>query len=226
MSKTIALDIGHNTRFDTGAVGIRNEDELNLLVGSRVLEKLRGCNINVVDCTPKSSSSLTNSLQTRCNIANSNNADIFISIHHNACPGGHGSEGLCIKGGIAERTGIAILEELSSLGLRNRGIKERRDLYVIKHTVMPALIVECAFVDSPKDMNDYDPIRVGDAIFKGIVRALGLSQAVTEEFYVVNPGDTLFGIARKFNTTVERLVALNGIKDRNLIKVGQKIRTV
>jgi len=38
--------------------------------------------------------------------------------------------------------------------------------------------------------------------------------------YVVRTGDTLFTIAQKFNTTVERLIALNNITDPNMILVG------
>ncbi|WP_073165239.1 BsuPI-related putative proteinase inhibitor [Desulfofundulus australicus] len=38
--------------------------------------------------------------------------------------------------------------------------------------------------------------------------------------YVVQPGDTLASIARRFNTTVERLVALNNISDPDRIDVG------
>lgn len=39
--------------------------------------------------------------------------------------------------------------------------------------------------------------------------------------YTVKKGDTLSAIARKHNTTVEALVASNGIKNKNLIYVGQ-----
>lgn len=38
--------------------------------------------------------------------------------------------------------------------------------------------------------------------------------------YVVRTGDTLFTIAQRFNTTVESLVALNNIRDPNMILVG------
>ncbi len=41
--------------------------------------------------------------------------------------------------------------------------------------------------------------------------------------YVVQRGDTLSGIARKFNTTVAALVAANQIANPSLIRVGQKI---
>jgi murein DD-endopeptidase MepM/ murein hydrolase activator NlpD len=41
--------------------------------------------------------------------------------------------------------------------------------------------------------------------------------------YEVQPGDTLFTIAQRFGTTVEALVATNGIEDPSLINVGQKL---
>lgn len=46
----------------------------------------------------------------------------------------------------------------------------------------------------------------------------------TDNYYVVKPGDTLSAIARKYNTTVDELVALNNIDDPNLIYVGDKIK--
>lgn len=44
--------------------------------------------------------------------------------------------------------------------------------------------------------------------------------------FIINvvSGDTLCKIASKFNTTIDRLVDLNGIKNKNLIYVGQDIR--
>ena len=42
--------------------------------------------------------------------------------------------------------------------------------------------------------------------------------------YTVKRGDTLSGIARRYKTTVAKLVKDNGIKNANLIYVGQKIK--
>ena len=39
----------------------------------------------------------------------------------------------------------------------------------------------------------------------------------------VRSGYTLSAIARKYNTTVSQLVNLNGIKNANAIRVGQKL---
>ncbi|NFO15536.1 LysM peptidoglycan-binding domain-containing protein [Clostridium botulinum] len=226
---TLAIDIGHNINFDGGAVGIRKEDELNKLVGEELINKFKFTNINVINCTPYNAVSLHDSLNQRTFAANKGKADFFISIHHNS-GGGRGSETLCLTGGIAEKVGNSVLNELSSIGFYNREVKDRRDLFVINQTVMPALLIECAFCDSANDMNGYTPESVASAIFKGICSVfdiysnndVGFNE--NEVYYNVVKGDTLCKIASKFNTTVESLVDLNGIKDKNMIYVGQDIR--
>lgn len=45
-----------------------------------------------------------------------------------------------------------------------------------------------------------------------------------EVVYTVKSGDTLSGIAKKYNTTYQKLAAYNGIANPNLIRVGQKIK--
>lgn len=42
--------------------------------------------------------------------------------------------------------------------------------------------------------------------------------------HVVKAGETLSGIAKKYNTTVDALVKKNGIKDKNKIYVGQRLK--
>ncbi|NFG59886.1 LysM peptidoglycan-binding domain-containing protein [Clostridium botulinum] len=226
---TLAIDIGHNVNFDGGAVGIRKEDELNKLVGEALINKFKSTNINVINCTPYNAVSLHDSLNQRTFAANKGKADLFISIHHNS-GGGRGSEALCLTGGIAEKVGNYVLNELSNIGFYNRGVKDRRDLFVINQTVMPALLVECAFCDSENDMNGYNAESIANAIFKGICNVfdiysnndVGFNE--NQVYYNIVKGDTLFKIANKFNTTVEHLVELNGIKDKNMIYVGQDIR--
>ena len=43
----------------------------------------------------------------------------------------------------------------------------------------------------------------------------------TTEKYIVKKGDSLSAISKKFDVTVDTLVAYNGIKDKNMIYVGQ-----
>ena len=42
--------------------------------------------------------------------------------------------------------------------------------------------------------------------------------------YVVKKGDNLTNIAKRYNTTVDELIKLNNIKNKNLIYVGQKLK--
>lgn len=236
--KTVAIDIGHNVNFDIGAVGIRKEDELNKLVGEALIEKFRRAGINVVNCTPRNATSLYDSLNQRCIVANNSRADFFISIHHNA-GGGEGAEVLCYASGSAEEIGNSILSELARIGIRNRGVKIRRDLFVINRTRMKAILVECAFVDSERDMSNYDYNKVSEAIFQGVCNKFGIGvnndsvgdmnknsngSDIGEVYHTVVSGESLSEISNRYDVSVQRLVDMNDIKDKNLIFVGQKIR--
>lgn len=57
-----------------------------------------------------------------------------------------------------------------------------------------------------------------------IVQPVANSVNTSSETYTVVSGDTLSGIASRFNTTVDNLVALNGIVNPNLINIGQVIK--
>lgn len=52
----------------------------------------------------------------------------------------------------------------------------------------------------------------------------GLPSPSSDQYYVVQAGDTLSGIASRFGTTYQRLAQMNGIKNPNKIYKGQKIR--
>lgn len=181
------IDKGHNVQYDTGANGIRYEDTLNREVGDKVISKLRALGHAVVDCTPTSASSLNNSLWQRCNTANSNNVDQFISIHFNA-GGGRGTEVYAMSS-----TGRAmakkVLEQIVALGFVNRGVKDGSHLYVINNTNAPAILVECAFVDSTEDMRIYDAEKMANAITSGLTgQSVNVSPPTPS-----NPGNDFYG---------------------------------
>lgn len=48
------------------------------------------------------------------------------------------------------------------------------------------------------------------------------TQTPTEPTYIVKSGDTLYSIARKYNTTVSELISRNNLKTSNL-KIGQEL---
>ncbi|WP_027339781.1 L,D-transpeptidase family protein [Halonatronum saccharophilum] len=44
------------------------------------------------------------------------------------------------------------------------------------------------------------------------------------KYYTIQPGDTLYKIAKRFNTTIEEIIKINRISNKNLIHPGQKIK--
>ena len=63
-------------------------------------------------------------------------------------------------------------------------------------------------------------IRVGQRLKVSVKTT---SPPLVQTVYTVQRGDTLSAIARKYNTTVSQLVTLNGLKNANAIRVGQKL---
>lgn len=64
----------------------------------------------------------------------------------------------------------------------------------------------------------YDP----DEVQRGVNNYL--RNTAQPKYYTVQAGDNLTKIAQKFGTTVDKLVTLNSIPNRNLIYIGQKLR--
>lgn len=52
---------------------------------------------------------------------------------------------------------------------------------------------------------------------------IGAIPASAHGSYIVRPGDTLFGIAARFNVSISELATINGIYDVNAIYVGQSL---
>ncbi|MCX7861550.1 MAG: M23 family metallopeptidase [Bacteroidales bacterium] len=50
------------------------------------------------------------------------------------------------------------------------------------------------------------------------------SKSINSSVHIVQKGDTLYSIARRYGTTVKDLCALNGISENNILSIGQKIR--
>lgn len=57
-----------------------------------------------------------------------------------------------------------------------------------------------------------------------VVQEVQVKPATNDEVYTVKSGDTLSGIALKYNTTYQKLAEYNNISNPSIIYVGQKIR--
>lgn len=182
----IGIDLGHGCAYDGGAVGLIKEEEIINTVGNKVISKLRALGHNVIECRPSTASSTSNSLNKRCSTANNNNVELFVSIHANA-GGGVGTE-IYTYNAKQHSYAVNVLNNICSLGFRNRGIKSGNDLAVINGTRAEAMLIEICFVDTQSDVDLYrnNIENIADAIVKGLVGTTTHTQATTSHVQVNN----------------------------------------
>lgn len=148
MSKLICIDAGHGGS-DPGASGNGViEKNINLKIALRLGEILKQQGFSIL-FTRANDQFI--SLGERCQKANNNLADLFISIHVNSAanPNARGTETLCYsKNLIAEIIQKYLIDNLST---KDRGIKERPDLAVLNGTNMTAILIETAFLSNTED---------------------------------------------------------------------------
>lgn len=171
----LAIDIGHNCPPDTGASKFGNEDKMNRLIGEQLISKLAKAGIDVVDCRPSLATNVTSSLVKRCVAANREDANYFVSIHHNS-GGGKGVEVFAIseKG---KAIAYKVLAEITKLGFNDRGVKSQ-GFYVLNNTLMPAILIEVCFVDCKSDVELWESLgheKIAQAIFDGLSAALNFA---------------------------------------------------
>ena len=81
---------------------------------------------------------------------------------------------------------------------------------------LESLIVEYGFIDNLEDLeflkNNYKEL--AEAVIKAILEYKGIPyikpyEEEENQYYVIKPGDTLYSLAKQFNTTVDELKLLN-----------------
>ena len=193
------IDIGHNSPPDTGAKGIKYEDNLTLDVGNRVMGKLKDLGHQTIDCKPTKSYSVRNSLHQRTAKANSSKVDIFVSIHFNAFNGyANGTEVFAISS-TGKKIAKSVLDEILKMGFFNRGVKNGSHLFVLKNTNMPAILVECCFIDSGKDMKLFDSETMANAIVKGLTGKLPSAPVISVPDETSNPDRSILRLQKALN---------------------------
>lgn len=190
----VVLDPGHGG-WDVGAVGYNpdgsialKEADANLAIALSTQKHLKAAGVNVI-MTRQTNTGLgtatMSDLMTRCDMANKAGATLFVSIHNNSFSNytATGTEILYteqssgINGVNSKVLAQNILTPLvKATGLTNRGIKNSPRMVVLKHTHMPAVLLECGFVSNPNDrevLTDSASVdKIGAAIAEGIIKTL------------------------------------------------------
>ena len=124
---------------------------------------------------------------------------------------------------------------LNNIGTTDQKYYQRRlpsdsskDYYFIHRNTgrTEPLIVEYGFIDSQKDVNflNNNYRDLVEAVIQAVTNYIGVPYTppggMISNTYTVQRGDSLYSIARKFDTTVDKLRELNNLSS-NLLSIGQ-----
>jgi 2',3'-cyclic-nucleotide 2'-phosphodiesterase/3'-nucleotidase len=118
---------------------------------------------------------------------------------------------------------------ITSMVLEDGTPVEMDKYYVVTNDFMFSGGDKYNFENSKDGLNTFVPIR--DALMEAVEKAgvispkkqNWLSEEKIAKLYVVEVGDSLWEIAQKFGTTVEKIIACNEIANSRLIRPGQEI---
>lgn len=176
----INIHAGHNPDGKTacGAIGLLKESTEARAVKDKVIAMLKSQGHTVYDCTVDNGTSKNDVLKKIVAKCNEHEVDLDVSIHFNA--GANkilnkvttGTEVFVYSSASkAKSYAQKVVNAISALGFKNRGVKTSTSLYVLKNTKNPAMLIECCFVDDPDDAELYNADKMAQAIVKGITGA-------------------------------------------------------
>ncbi len=186
---TIVIDPGHG-HPDAGASSSNNiqEKNINLKIALKLKKNLESAGAKVI-LTRKDDNSLSRSktnnkkddLNKRVEIRDKSNASLFISIHMNYYENSKYS-GAQVFYSNSNKENKILAESIQSKlisdadPLNKRKIKNDNNIYVLKGSRIPAVLVECGFLSNVNEANKLNTKKyqkkVADAIFKGIIEYL------------------------------------------------------
>ena len=233
MGKKIVIDPGHGgSDPGTSANGIVEKD-FNLMISKYMNDRFKELGI---DSSLTRDSDITLSPSVRPKKVQSfygNGNDVIVISNHVNSGGGDGAEIIYALRN-TDTLSKRIAKEFENKGQNVRKYYQRRlpsnsskDYYYI-HRDTPnneTILVEYGFVDSTLD--DVDLLKnswqdLAEAVIKAVCDYINVSYTPINDagYYKVKSGDSLWSIAKKYNTSVDELKKLNNLSS-NLLSVGQ-----
>ncbi len=224
----IFIDPGHGGT-DSGATGNSlQEKNLTLQIATRIKNILTSEYDNVSILMSRTGDTLP-TLNERTSKANAWGADFFLSIHVNA-GGGTGYEDY-IYPGAGSRTSTyqstIHAEVLKLVNFTDRG-KKSGNFHVLRESNMPALLTENGFIDNVNDAAKLKSASFLESIARGhvngIVKCFNLPKKATAVFHTVVAGDTVYGLSKRYGSTINQIRQWNNLDGSYTIYVGQRLR--
>jgi len=230
----VVIDPGHGGA-DSGAVGNNQyEKDYSLKISRYMYDRFNELGIPVM-LTRDSDITLSPSERTRKIIdAYGDSPDVIVISNHLNSGGGTGAEVIYALRN-DDTLASLILENIGKTGQSLRRVYQRRlpsdnnkDYYFIHRNTgsTEPVIVEYGFIDDAsniKFLND-NYKELAEAVIKAVADYKGYNYVPIDQtlIYVVKKGDTLYGIANKYDTTVDEIKKLNNL-DSNVLSIGQQL---
>jgi len=232
-NKKIVVDAGHGGS-DPGATGNIVEKEYTLKIANYIYNRLRELGIPVYITRSTDEYIAPTDRVNRILNAFGNSNDVIVLSNHLNAGGGTGAE---VVYALRNNDALSklILQELGKEGQTIRKWYQRRlpsdnskDYYFIHRNTgrTEPVLIEYGFVDNAKDAN---LIRnnwqdLAEAVVRAVTTYIGVpyDQIGENSIYVVQRGDSLYSIAKKFNVSIDALKAANNLQN-NLITINQKL---
>ena len=229
----VVIDAGHGGD-DPGASknGIIEKD-LTLEISKELADQLSNYGIPVYLTRVEDETINPTERVNRILNAFGNNDDVIVISNHINAGGGDGAEVIYALRNSSTLSNI-ILEQLQKEGQNVRKAYQRRlgtdtskDYYFIHRDtgITQPVIIEYGFLDSTEDdvsqlKNNYKSY--ANAVARAILEYAGIIYD-QEGTYTVKAGDSLWSIAKKYNTTVDEIKKINNLQN-NLLSVGQILK--
>lgn len=233
--KGIVIDPGHGGD-DPGAQGNNQlEKDFNLKISKYMYERLKELGIPVT-ITRKTDETINPSDRANKILeAYGNDPNVIVISNHLNSGKGDGAEiiyALRNKDTLAK----SILDNIKLTGENTRRIYQRRlpsdsrkDYYFIHRDtgITEPLIIEYGFIDNPNNINflNNNYKELAEAVIKAILNYKNIPYLPPQNInlnYIVKKGDTLYSIAKKYNTSIDEIKKLNNLTS-NTLSIGEKL---
>ena len=231
----VVIDAGHGGNDPgTSGNGLKEKD-YTLLISQYMAERLKDLGYNVYLTREEDISLIPNERVNRIINAFGNNSDVLVISNHLNAGGAEGAEVIYALRNTDELSN-KILNNLKEIGNPVRKAYQRRlpsnpskDYYFIHRNtgITEPIIIEYGFLDNVKDSkrirDNYQ--RLVEEVIKAIseYKNVPYSAPSISNTYRVKNGDTLWSIAKKFNTTPLELKKINNLNN-NLLYINQILK--
>lgn len=153
-SAVVVLDPGHGGESTGAWYGGAAEKDLSLSIAQQAASLLEEAGLTV---RMTRTDDRDVSLYDRTTLAESWDADLFVSVHCNASLTHPDAQGIYTCAYEADSPGWTLAEQLhkymmSATGAGSMGVEARPNLAVLRTAAMPAALVECGYMSTPEEL--------------------------------------------------------------------------